>query len=237
MNESVRWIILILVAYVLGSIPFAYLFGRMKGIDIRQHGSGNVGASNIGRLVGRRWGMLCFALDVLKGVVPVVVAGWWCGVYGDGSESLSTGQMFWLMGVGVAAIVGHMAPVFLGFRGGKGVATAFGAMLGMYPHLTWPALAGLAVWLVCVKLTRIISLSSMLAAAALPVAFVVAQIPSDIDVVPEPWSKFMGSVKAGWPFLLITVLLAVLVIWRHRTNIQRLIAGTEPHIGDPLEEK
>ncbi|MFG0331558.1 MAG: glycerol-3-phosphate 1-O-acyltransferase PlsY [Phycisphaerales bacterium] len=228
------WLIMIVAAYLLGSIPFALLIGRARGVDIRLHGSGNVGASNVGRLLGRRMGMLCFVLDLGKGFVPVAMTGIWFGWWAQPATALTAADAFMWMAVGVAAILGHMFSMFLGFRGGKGVATGFGFMLGVYPHLTWPALGALAVWLLTLKLTRFISLSSMLAAISMPVWILIVSVPRDFGVADGP--TLIESVQPAWPFMALTGALALLVVIKHRSNLKRLVAGVEPKVGQPLNE-
>lgn len=232
MTEPVKWSILIALAYLLGSIPFALLIGKSRGIDIRQHGSGNVGASNVGRVLGRRFGMLCFTLDVLKGFVPTVLAGWWCGLFApdmrDHEQAITQTQMLLWLAVSFAAILGHTNSIFLRFKGGKGVATAFGSMVGIYPHLTWPILAAMAVWLAAVKLWRIISLASMAAAISVPLWHLISVVPGDGGE-----ETFIHRVFDRWPFVVVTMLLALLVVWKHRSNIARLRAGAEARIGEP----
>lgn len=238
MSEPVKWTILLVAAYLGGSIPFALIMGRFRGIDIRLHGSGNVGASNVGRILGRKYGMLCFALDVCKGLIPTVVAGLWCGLFApdmrDAERDITTVQMLLWIGVAFAAIIGHTNSIFLGFKGGKGVATGFGGLLGIYPHLTWPILGAMMVWLVCIKLWRMISVASMLATISLPLWYLLSIVPngSQGSLV----AGYVERVGARWPFLLVASMLALLVIWKHRGNIARIRTGREPHIGEPLPD-
>lgn len=213
------WLLATLLAYLSGSIPFALLIGLAHGVDLRTVGSGNIGATNCAREVGRRWGILCFVLDMLKGVVPVVGAGWWFGLLGGSAEAEVSGVGWWIA-VAAAPVVGHVAPVWLRFRGGKGVATGFGAVLGMWPYLTLPALLAALVWVGSLRLWRYVSLSSVLAAASLPVWFVVAAVAAG-------WSW-----PAVWPLLAITVAMAGVVIARHEENLRRLAAGTEGKLGE-----
>ncbi len=234
MSDPVKWTILVVGAYLIGSIPFALLIGRARGIDIRKHGSGNVGASNVGRVLGRKYGMMCFALDVCKGLGPTVLAGLWCGLFAsdlrDSAPVISTTQMLLWITVAFAAIIGHTNSAYLGFKGGKGVATGFGSLLGIYPHLTWPILGALVVWIGAVKLWRMISVASMLAAISLPLWFLLISIaPSSGETVGA--GSFVDGLTARWPFVLVTAMLAILVIWKHRSNIQRIRAGTETRIG------
>ncbi|MHC5114977.1 MAG: glycerol-3-phosphate 1-O-acyltransferase PlsY [Planctomycetota bacterium] len=216
------WAACIIGAYLIGSIPFGLLIGRARGVDIREHGSKNIGATNVGRVLGRKLGGLCFVLDLLKGAAPVLVAGVVAGIVGARPAELSSSAQWLWMLVAVAAVAGHMASVFLVFRGGKGVATSFGAMLAMWNVLTLPALGALVVWYAVVRLSRIVSLASMAAAASLPVWYVVSVIPNDGDV--------LAHLRHASPPLIVCVLLAALVVWRHRANIGRLMRGEESKI-------
>ena len=208
-----------LLAYLSGSIPFGLLIGQFCGMDIRQHGSGNIGATNVGRQIGRRWGTLCFLLDVLKGLAPVLAAGITLGYVGRG-VALSSDQAWQWLAVAAAAMLGHVFPLWLGFKGGKGVATGFGVLLGCYPHLTHAGLVAFATWLIMTGFWRYVSLSSVVAAVSLPVYIVVRSI------------IFHGRIEWNMaPFVIVTSFLAFLVIIRHRTNLIRLVAGTEPKIG------
>src|SRR6185503_11776318 len=121
---------------------------------IRQHGSKNIGATNVGRVLGKKFGVLCFALDFLKGVAPVVGAGIINGVIGHSAEVLTAAQMWLWMAVAAATVIGHMYSMWLGLAGGKGVATGFGAIAGMFPLLTWAALGAIAVWYVVLRLSK-----------------------------------------------------------------------------------
>lgn len=207
-----NWLIWLLIGYIAGSIPFSLLIGFAKGVDIRKHGSGNVGATNVGRVLGKPYGMACFLMDVLKGALPVAVAGHFI------DHTAVIGQWQWLA-VAAAAVLGHVFPVWLKFKGGKGVATGFGVLLGFWPTLTIPALVAIIVWVVCVLIWRYISLASIVGALVLPVVLIVIQ-------------KFVhhGNVVDVLPFLIVSSLLGLLVILRHRANIGRLIAGTESKV-------
>src|SRR5690606_24510532 len=145
-----------LAAYLVGSIPFGLLIGFTKGVDLRAHGSGNIGATNAIRVLGKRLGALCFALDVLKGFLPTLLLGLWLGVAGN--RLPTTGQAFVHLGLAACSILGHVFPVWLRFKGGKGVATGFGATLGVWPQMTFPALGALVVWIACARITRYVSL-------------------------------------------------------------------------------
>ncbi len=212
------------IGFLAGSIPFGLLIARSKGVDIRKHGSGNIGATNVGRVLGRRYFFLCFFLDMLKGLLPVLGAGLVLGTLGR--FDLTTAQSFaWLAAV-LAPVLGHVFSPWLGFKGGKGVATGLGALLGLFPALTVPAALAFVVWAVSITVTRYMSLSSMIAAASIPLWVLVS------FEVAGRMGRFEGSALArAWPYLLIGGLLALLVIWTHRSNIARLRAGTEPKWG------
>ncbi|HNB59236.1 MAG TPA: glycerol-3-phosphate 1-O-acyltransferase PlsY [Phycisphaerales bacterium] len=220
-------------AYLVGSVPFGLLIARFLApggpIDIRRHGSGNIGATNVWRVLGPRLGLLCFALDFLKGLVPTLVGGLLLGAVNNPGASAEL-LLGWL-GVATACILGHLFPVWLRFKGGKGVATSFGAMLGVFPVLTIAVLGSAVVWGLSARLTRMVGISSCLAAIALPL-FVLAQ-----RWAPASWRQAIAGEEAGaaapvlWPYLLLSALLAALVISKHRGNIARTIAGTERRIG------
>jgi glycerol-3-phosphate acyltransferase PlsY len=221
------WLLLILGAYVLGSIPFGVLIARSRGVDITKHGSGNIGATNVGRVLGKRLGLLCFVLDLGKGAVPVLVAGRISGTLGKWSVDIPAETSWLWLAVAVAALTGHMASVFLKVRGGKGVATTFGALLALWPTLGIPALLAFAVWVVAVRLTKIVSLASMIAAVVVPWAtlglLIAAPLPDDLST---------GSLTARMiPPMIVSIGIAALVLWRHRSNFRRLLSGTENRIG------
>jgi acyl-phosphate glycerol 3-phosphate acyltransferase len=189
-----------LAGYLIGSIPFGYIVARARGVDIFKQGSGNIGATNVGRVLGRPFGVLVFVLDVAKGVVPVLGARWaataWLSIDAGWLEVLT----------GLAAFLGHLFPIYLGLRGGKGVATGTGVVLVLVPG---PALAALIVWSVVVLATRYVSVASILAVLALVTAQVVATVT---------WSD---------PRTLFCLLAGALVIVKHRSNLARLAAGSE----------
>jgi glycerol-3-phosphate acyltransferase PlsY len=213
---DIGWSIAIALGYLSGSIPVGYLIGKSKGVDLRTVGSGNIGATNCGRVLGRKWGLTCFFLDVLKGTGPVVGTGWAMGLMRSDLEP--SGAWMWLA-VAVAAMLGHIFPVWLGFKGGKGVATGLGVVLGVYPFLTLPAVGAALTWILFAGTFRYVSLASIVAALTLPC-----------------WFGMMAGMR-GWswglatPFLCVTVAMALLVIVRHRSNIGRLMRGTESRLG------
>ena len=222
----IHWVWLIPSAYVAGSIPFGYLLGRARGLDIRQHGSKNVGATNVGRVLGRRLGLTCFVLDMVKGAVPVIAAGVINDLITESIDSISAQQMWLWLAVACAAVLGHMHSLFLGLRGGKGVATGFGAMLAMWPLLTFPALGVMVVWYGMLRLTRYVSVASMTASLSLPLAYLVRVLPPDaMDV---ELSQTLDRVWRASPPLIVTAVLALLIVFKHRTNIARLRRGEEP---------
>jgi len=191
---------LYVASFLLGSIPFGFLVAKAKGIDIRTAGSGNIGATNVSRVLGSKAGSFVFALDVLKGVIPVLVAR---SMFPEPTFGLGS-QVIWFL-AGAMALLGHVFSPWLGFKGGKGIATALGALLAAAPPV---GIIGLVVFLAVTVPTRYVSLGSILAAASLPISgwFLPGQ---DRELVP------------------IYFVLAVLVILKHRPNIDRLKSGTE----------
>ena len=190
-------LLLLAIGYLLGAIPSGYLAGRwLKGIDLRECGSGSTGATNVLRNVGKGPALAVFLIDVGKGALAVLLAK-------------SVGLSDWLQVLaGLAALAGHIWPVWLGWKGGKAVATGLGMFLG----LAWPVgLACFAVFLAVFSLSKIVSLASVIAALSLPLLMVLST----------------GSP----PYILVALVAMVLVLWRHRSNIQRLINGTEPKVG------
>ena len=206
--------LLIPIAYLLGSIPFGLLVGKAKGIDVRTAGSGNIGATNVGRLLGKRFFFLVFFLDLLKSLVPMLGASFI--VHRIALEQRDARvYLLWLL-VGFAAVIGHMFSIFLKFRGGKGVATSAGVMLGLVPYYTLPGLVSIGIFIVVFFATRYVSLGSMLGAGAFPLAYIA--IGETMG-----WPIFAQQL----PLLIFSVLMALLIVYKHRTNIQRLLAGTE----------
>ena len=221
------WFLCMIVTYLIGSIPFGLLLGWTRGVDIRQQGSRNIGASNVWRILGRRLGLLCFTLDVCKGAGPVIASGAIMGVIGEPFTNITAIQIWIWLGIALIAVLGHMFSIYLGFRGGKGVATGFGAMVAMWPLMTWPALGALIIWAIVFKISGYISVASMLAAIALP-ALVVAWIYIEsTNVDGSNTARF----NVGWPLLAGTGIIAILVIWRHRQNILRMATKQEPKYG------
>jgi glycerol-3-phosphate acyltransferase PlsY len=186
-------ILLTALAYVIGSIPFGLLISKAKGVDIRKQGSGNIGATNVLRCLGKPLGITCFVLDALKGFLPAALFPM------IGKVDPTFGILF-----GTAAILGHNFPIFLNFKGGKGVATSAGVLLGVAPLAV---VIGLLTWVIVFKTSGYVSLGSIIAALA---------------VIATGWTAGYGSVIAT-----ALTLLGALTIYRHRENIKRLAAGTE----------
>lgn len=191
-----------LIAYVLGSIPFGLLIVlSARGGDIRRSGSGNIGATNVTRTAGAVAGILTFILDAAKGYFPVWLAARW-----------SHGSARWLTAAAVCVVLGHMFPVWLGFRGGKGVATSVGAFI---PICGKAVIVGVVLWVVVVFFWRYVSLGSITAAAAMPILVYLLYAPGHAP----PTVLSFG-----------TMLISVLVIWKHRENALRILDGTESRI-------
>lgn len=215
MNPATALLLAALGGYLSGSLPFGYLAGRLKGIDIRQHGSGNIGATNVIRVLGKGIGIPVFILDLLKGWLPVWLAAAWLGTVEGvaGTTLLSAGKVL----TGLAAVLGHMFTFWLGFKGGKGVATTAGVLLGVH----WLAMVGgLGVWLITFFVTRFVSLASMLAG---------------VGVAGTMWVEMSRSGRKDPVMLGFGILVMVLVIVRHRANIRRILDGTEPQAGQKIE--
>jgi glycerol-3-phosphate acyltransferase PlsY len=189
--------------YLVGSFPTGYIMGQACGIDIRRKGSGNIGATNVGRVMGRKWGLAAFACDFLKGFLPLYLVR--ITFFPDDSP---WDVSLLLVTCGVADIIGHNYTIWLGFKGGKGIATSAGVLGALVPYVLAVALS---LWIIAVLVTRTVSIGSLLAAAVLPLA--------------AAWF-YPGQ----WIYFALAVLACGLATWRHRSNIQRLLAGTESRI-------
>lgn len=220
-------------AYLLGSVPVGLLIGRWRGVDIRAHGSGNIGATNVGRVLGRRFGLACFALDFAKGMLPSASFGVWLTRSLAEGTSLGPPEILAWLGVAASAIIGHVFPVWLGFKGGKGVATSAGALLGVFPVLSLAMLIAAMAWVVSARTTRMVGISSCIAASVLPLGVLfVPKLAGLAGLTMHNTGSPPGSTTVAWPYLVVTTLLAGLVVSLHRGNIARTIAGTEPRIGE-----
>ena len=190
-------IVLIIAGYFIGSIPFGYIAGKIRGIDIRREGSGNIGSTNVSRVLGKKTGTIVQILDILKGALPVIIA-----------QILKLDIPVVIL-CGLASICGHNWTIFLGFKGGKGVNTSLGVALALMPM---PAIICFFIWVVVVKIWKYVSLASILASAAFPVIVI-------------------SSNKYPLIINILSVVVAAFIIIRHRSNIKRLLAGTESKIG------
>lgn len=202
-------LLFILLAYLLGAIPFGYLLVKYfftSGEDIREIGSGGTGATNVTRRAGKVAGLLTYLLDMAKGIASVLIL-----------KQVSGDDPYWTGAAAVAAIVGHMFPVFLQFRGGKGVAVGVGAFIILAPG---PVLAALGIWFIIVVLTRYISLGSIVAAVTVPLLILLFA-----------WLSPAGPQSETWPLVITTTLGSALIVVRHHENIRRLLAGTESRFG------
>ncbi|HFC97310.1 MAG TPA: glycerol-3-phosphate 1-O-acyltransferase [Thermosulfurimonas dismutans] len=188
--------LLVAGAYLLGSVPFAVVVCRPFGVDPRRAGSGNPGATNVARLLGRKWGALTLVLDLGKAILPVAVARFWL----KGLE----GYPWWVAATGLAAFLGHLFPIYLGFRGGKGVASAAGVLLVVCPKAL---LLSLPVFVVAVALSGFVSVGSLLASLLAPL-----------------WVRLFSPEPA---YFWMTLLMTLLIWIKHRSNLQRLLRGEE----------
>ncbi len=230
-----------IIAYLVGSIPFGVLIARSKGIDIRQHGSGNVGATNVFRVVGKGFGISCLLLDFLKGFLPVLVATNLFRVAGTApalpisflsnpTEPFSADQQLYVHSLQVitalAAIIGHNYSLFLRGGGGKGIATSAGVLVALLPAVF---LGSFLVFAAAFYFTRYVSLGSIMGAISIPVFTHLADRLRHLEgdrSQPTYWES--GSWNK--PLLVFTIVAALLAIWRHRSNIQRILAGTEDRL-------
>lgn len=210
---------LIVVAYLIGSIPFSFLVVKaFAGADIRQHGSRNVGATNVARNFGRTPGVFALLLDIAKGFAAIEIARW---ITSLPQWPLATGadvspwhsRAFWIAFAGLIAVLAHMFPAWLRFHGGKGVATATGAFLALDPIVV---LAGAIVFLIVLIATRFVSLASMVSAASIPLFF-----------------RFLTH--ASFWTIVVSIVIAILIIVKHHSNIARLTQGTERRMGERKE--
>jgi glycerol-3-phosphate acyltransferase PlsY len=202
------FIIAIIISYILGSIPTAYILGRLKGIDIRQCGSGNIGATNAFRVLGKLPGTIALLLDMAKGFISVTLIG-------DYFSKLGTpygGNLFRII-LGFAVVSGHNWTIFLKFKGGKGMATSLGVLAGLgmkIAGLRMALLLGLIIWVVTVLITRYVSIGSIITSIALPILMLLFNQPFEI--------------------VLLGVIFCLSLVWRHKSNINRLLNKEEPKI-------
>ncbi len=197
-------VILTIIAYLFGAIPFGLLVAKSKGVDIRSQGSGNIGATNVFRVVGKGWGIFTLVLDALKGFIPAFFF-----------PMLGKLDSEWGVLFGLVAIMGHSFPVYLNFKGGKGVATSTGMLLGVAPLAVG---VGILVWIACMVIWRYVSLASIAAAATIAVAVWIVE-------------------DKGLIINIALTILGAMVIWLHRANIKRLLNGTENRMGKKKGDK
>ncbi len=203
-------ILLLVMAYLFGSLPTGYIIGRLGGIDIREHGSGSTGATNVWRTVGKKAGILVFSIDLLKGLLSVLLmksafaVSIWLSPFMPTTYNSNLQELF-IVGAAMMALLGHTRSVWLGFKGGKAVASGLGVLLG----LNWVvAIAAFGLWLLTMAIWRTVSISSILAAIAAPILMTITQSPVSYNA----FALIAGSY----------------VVWLHRSNIERLRQGTEP---------
>jgi len=195
-----------LVGYLLGSIPVGYLAGLIAGVDIRHAGSGNIGATNVTRVLGKRYGYPVFIMDFLKGLMAVSMSI----LIEKRAQPLSVPTELFGIIAAISCVIGHSFPVWLSFKGGKGVATSMGALFGLVPFV---ALVGAVVWVITFETTRYVSVASITAAVAVPIGILILMPLKEVGVA---------------ALLYLSICLAALVIFRHRSNLSRLVRGTEP---------
>jgi glycerol-3-phosphate acyltransferase PlsY len=206
------FVLLIAFAYLLGSVPFGVLIATAYGKDLRSIGSGNIGATNVARALGKRWAYVCFVLDCLKGLVPMLIAKLII-------DELTVVSLSLWLAAGCAAVMGHVFPIYLKFKGGKGVATSLGMILGLYPYYTIPGIAALVIWAVVVLIFRYISLASIIASIGFPISLMVS------IAVFDDWR--FGQL---WPLVVVALVMGLLVVVRHAENIKRLLEGSESKV-------
>jgi glycerol-3-phosphate acyltransferase PlsY len=201
------WLLIIVLSYLIGSIPWGYLFAHSKGIDIRQYGSGNIGAANVLRVMGKKWGYLVFLCDFFKGFLSVKLGSLVAAYF---LVNVAWGAVF----AAIACVLGHDYPIWLGFKGGKGIATLAGTVLSLFHPLVFVSFG--LVWIAVFLISRYTSLASISAAVGLPIAA----------------SLIVGKTETDSPLLIgFSILMAALAVWRHRSNIVRLLNGTENRFG------
>ena len=193
------------VGYFFGSFPAGYFAGRFAGVDVRSQGSGNIGATNVVRVLGKRWGYPVFAIDVFKGFTAVRLAFFLIKYWPAAQPYVEHVAILTAM----MSVVGHMFPIWLGFKGGKGVATTAGALFGLMP---WAVPCVFLIWFIAFETTRYVSLASIIAAISLPI----------VAALFARW-HFIDT----WVLVYFCILIMLLVLWRHRSNFSRLLKGTE----------
>lgn len=201
------FVVVFLVSYLVGAIPWAFIIGKLHGVDIRKHGSGNVGATNVTRIIGKPWGILCFIIDFLKGFLPVIVVE----LIFPKLIYLNQTQVSSLIILAViATVAGHVYPVYLGFKGGKGISTGTGTLVALTPYAI---VIGLIIWVIVFKISKYVSLASIIAAITVPISSLIFS------------STGVYHIDITLQFFIL--LLALFAIYKHKSNIKRLLNGTE----------
>jgi len=222
MTKTALTTILLPASYLLGSVPSGYVIGRLKGIDIRQHGSGNPGTANVYRTLGAGPGILTFLADFLKGFLPAMIAMQF--FYISSANDFSKGHWWIPVAAGGLAIAGHIWTPFLGFKGGKGVATAAGVFMALLP---WPTAGAFVVFAIAVAITHHISVGSMSASVALPLLCYLMNKTDRLPFTIHPGDQL--------PFILMAVVVCAVIFCTHISNIRRILQGKElsfKHKGD-----
>jgi glycerol-3-phosphate acyltransferase PlsY len=225
--SALGWPLWVAVGFLSGSIPFGVILAKAHGVNLRTVGSGNVGATNVGRALGRKWGFLCFFLDAAKGAAPVLTAGALTGALGASVVKTEPAVMIGWIATAYAALLGHVFSPWIGFKGGKGVATGSGAMLAVWPTLTGPLLVAIGLWAVLLAATRYMSVASMAAAISIPLTVAAAAAIRTGDGTPDGELP----IRHALPAIIVTGGVALLVVWKHRPNIERLLSGKENRLG------
>ncbi len=212
-NTILALVLAALLGYLLGSVPWGLLIGLVNGVDIRTKGSRNIGSTNVTRVLGGGWGKICFTLDCLKGLLGVLLGAWLVAKMGVVSP------VFAKMAGGAGAILGHCYPVWLKFKGGKGVATGGGVALGLAPY---PVILALVLWVILEMRTGVVAIASLGAAAAVLLLSLLFQVTG--------WSP------VGWPVILLFACMVAIIFYRHKENIQRLLEGKENSFRKPAKK-
>ena len=199
----IEFVAVVIGSYLIGSIPSGLIIGKLRRVDIREYGSGNIGTTNVLRTLGARYGALVLIADVFKGVIAVLLARYIIGT--------PMGEM----GAGFAAVAGHDWSLFLKFKGGRGVATSLGGILPLAMWAPLAAVAGVVIFVAIIALTRYVSLGSIAGSLSAVVAMAI----------------FMGLDRVPWEYLVYIVVVVALIIYQHRDNIRRLVSGTESKLG------
>ena len=206
MSDTTYYIFILVTSYLIGSIPCGYIIGRLNNLDIRDHGSGNIGATNVLRTLGKKWGVPCFILDFIKGLAPVLTVN----ILIANKVIPETAYIATSLAA-LGTVFGHIFTIFLKFKGGKGIATSAGCLLALAPY---PLLIGIIIWIAIFYSTRYVSLASIAAAASLPVSALAC-------------NQFEIGTKATNAEIILLIFLAILAIYRHKSNITKLLNGTE----------